>query len=72
MARPARKAEMGAPAASQSAPSRSPLIGHRVRIRAEGEVLSRYEAGPTAPERLQVLIDGIITIVPVARVEVMS
>lgn len=71
MARPARKAEM-APAASQSAPSRYPLIGRRVRIRAEGEVLAHHDPGPTAPERVSIRIDGIITIVPVARVEVVT
>lgn len=51
--------------------SRVSLIGRRVRIRAEGEVLSHHASGPTAPERISVRIDGIITIVPVARVEVM-
>jgi hypothetical protein len=53
------------------APAIDPFIGRRVRIRAEGEVLARYESGPTAPERVSVRIDGIITIVPVARVEVL-
>ena len=51
--------------------NRATLIGRRVRIRAEGEVLAHYEPGPTAPERISVRIDGIITIVPIARVEVM-
>lgn len=51
--------------------ARDGIIGRRVRIRAEGEVLARYEPGPTAPARLSVRIDGIITIVPVARVEVL-
>lgn len=46
------------------------LTGHRVRIKAEGEVLGQHEAGPTAPERVSVRIGGIITIVPVANVEV--
>ncbi len=53
------------------APAMDPLVGRRVRIRAEGEVLAVYEPGPTAPERISVRIDGIITIVPVARVEVL-
>lgn len=46
------------------------LTGQRVRIKAEGEVLSQHEAGPTAPERVSVRIGSIITIVPVANVEV--
>lgn len=46
------------------------LIGHRVRIKAEGEVLSHHEAGPSAPERVSVRIAGIVTIVPVANIEV--
>lgn len=57
--------------AAKPTDARDPLVGRRVRIRAEGEVLARYEPGPTAPERISVRIDGIITIVPVARVEVM-
>jgi hypothetical protein len=50
---------------------RDALIGRRVRTRAEGEVLPHHASGPTGPERISVRIDGIITIVPVARVEVM-
>jgi hypothetical protein len=46
------------------------LVGQRVRIRCEGEVLSQHEAGPTAPERVSVRVGGIVTIVPVANVEV--
>lgn len=48
-----------------------PFIGRRVRIRCEAEVVCHYESGPTAPERVSVRVDGIITIVPVARVEVL-
>lgn len=67
---------MRAPSRKQDHAARSqapdPIVGRRVRIRAEGEVLARYDACPTAPERISVRIDGIITIVPVARVEVLS
>lgn len=48
------------------------LTGHRVRIKAEGEVLSQHEAGPTAPERVSIRIGGIITIVPVQNVEIVQ
>lgn len=60
---------MGRPTA-QPAERRDPIIGRRVRVRADGEVLRKYEAGPTAPERVSIRIDGIITIVPVACIEV--
>lgn len=48
------------------------LIGQRVRIKGEGEVVGQYEAGPTAPERVQIRIAGVITVVPVASVEVVE
>lgn len=44
--------------------------GKRVRIGFEADVQGHYDACSTAPERVMVRIDGIITIVPVARVEV--
>lgn len=47
------------------------LIGRRVRIRCEGDVLAHFDAGPTAPERVSVRTRGIITIVPVADIEVL-
>lgn len=50
----------------------SDLRGQRVRIRvADAEVLGHYEAGPSAPERVQVRAGSIITIVPVEFVEVL-
>jgi hypothetical protein len=52
-------------------PDREPFIGRRIRIRCEAEVIGHYAAGPTAPERVQVKVGGIITIVPVANVEVL-
>lgn len=52
-------------------PDRPSIIGRRVRISAEGQVEGRYEACSTAPERVMVRIDGIITMVPVARVELL-
>lgn len=48
------------------------IVGRRVRIRADGEVVAHYPICSTAPERVSVRIDGIITIVPVARVEFLS
>lgn len=48
------------------------MIGRRVKIRAEAEVVAHYPMCSTAPERVAVRIDGIVTIVPVARVEVSS
>lgn len=45
-------------------------VGKRVRIRCDAQVHAHYDAGPTAPERIGVIIAGILTIVPVASVEV--
>jgi hypothetical protein len=53
-------------------PERHPLIGKRIKIRCEAEVINHYAAGPTAPERVSVEVGGIITIVPVANVEVVQ
>lgn len=47
-------------------------IGKRVQIRCDAEVHAHYEAGPTAPERVGVIIGGIITVVPAASVEVIQ
>lgn len=52
-------------------PERDPLVGRRIRIRCEAEVVRYYPSGPSAPERVSVRVGGIITIVPVANVEVM-
>lgn len=46
-------------------------VGKRVRIRCDAEVHAHYDAGPTAPERIGVIIAGILTVVPVASVEVL-
>jgi hypothetical protein len=53
-------------------PTVDKYIGKRVRIRCEGEAHSHYAAGPTAPERIGVIIGGIITVVPVENVEVLG
>ncbi len=53
-------------------PKRCPLIGKRVRIRCDAEVINHYDSGPTAPERVMVEIDGMITVVPVSKVEVVA
>lgn len=58
------------------APTKKPTraeqyVGKRVKIRCDAEVHAHYEAGPTAPERIGVTIGGILTIVPVASVEVL-
>jgi hypothetical protein len=52
-------------------PERHPLMGKRIKIRCEAEVINHYAAGPTAPERVSIKVGGIITIVPVANVEVL-
>lgn len=46
-------------------------VGKRVRIRCDAQVHAHYEAGPTAPERIGVVIAGILTIIPVSGVEVL-
>lgn len=51
--------------------ARHPLIGRRIRIWCEAEVINYYAAGPTAPERVSIQVGGIITVVPVANVEVL-
>lgn len=72
MARTTRNAAREAPAAAQAPQDRHPLIGKRVKIRCETEVLSHYEAGPTAPERVMVKVGGITTVVPMTYVEVVQ
>ncbi len=57
--------------AKPTAPAR--LHGLRVRVTFEAEVLGHYQAGPTAPEHVMVKpAGGMITIVPVAHVEVVK
>lgn len=53
-------------------PPPDPYKGKRVRISCEGEAVAHYPAGPTAPERISVVIGGIFTIVPVANVKVVG
>jgi hypothetical protein len=60
---------MTRPIAKQPEPH--PFIGRRIRIRCEAEVINHYAAGPTAPERVSVSINGMTTVVPVAFVEVL-
>ncbi len=46
------------------------ITGKTVRIRAEGIAIRSYPAGPTAPERVSVEIDGMVTVVPAAKLEI--
>lgn len=63
---------MAAPRKPTAKPSPNPYKGKRVRISCEGVAEAHYEAGPTAPERISVVIGGILTIVPVANVKVVE
>lgn len=47
------------------------LKGRRVRVQLEAKILEHYASCPTAPERVSIFVDGVITIIPVCRIEVL-